>query len=810
MPDDTVGPLTVRVSNLAHGTAADTVSTAELAIELVATRQVAGVARLHARRGDLMMLAQPWSAGAKVRLYTTGDGPSPVLLTTIDLDGPLHAMAMSDGYAVFSIGDRHDLVVYDISDIYAPRLVNRLFNPSNQVHARLLLAGDTFVSLTAEAILQGNVHAAGWQRLAFADIGTVHDIASDGSFLYLLQDSLVSVRRLADLAPVAVTHEHALLEPRRLAMDQQHLVIWGKDAALTPRLLVLATGGLEVTAQLEALGGIAIGEPLDLAVNGELLVLAQWRDGALRLTIYDINTLNNELALESIVSVRGAVNGLQQLDFNADLLEWRVNSDYYNLKVPLLNTHELVPARTITAEHQTLAIQISGLPAAWDQVALNVAPWAAPDQSFVGATHLVGRELQFKTAVNTYAPDTLYRINLFIPPQPLVDGGAIAYDLPWYLKGASYFGQEQMAVDRLLPGVTVAGKPTQFVLQGSRLDLARTLMLNDIEIDSSEWTVSHEGTSLIFETAMPEAGVHTLKLSNDEQTVYLAAALVVSEPLTVTAVTTGLGDGRVSDSGQTEVLIHGTGLRDYLQVYWFEDNQGFEPNDGNSIASVSAAGDTLGFDSPPAEAGKQYQIVIRKPGTGEEIRLDSLLTAADDTRPVLTSAQGLDFNRPLTLKFSEPVTGASFEASLSYREYQARPDDDITDKFELVGDGSRIMTIRPRYNESLQHNREYLVRVFGVRDLHGNSAGESWEYSDIFRTNDTLSPRNLDLVRQSDLASASGSMTLTRGRSHTFVPQAVDNTSSPGQLAYQRRISTDAGLSFGPPNQNLPDGKVGQ
>jgi len=805
VPDDTVGPLTVRVSNLAHGTAADTVSSAELAIELVAARQVAGVAQLHARRGDLMMLAQTSGGSAKVRLYTTGDGPSPVLLTTIDLDGPLHTMAMSDGYAVFSVGSRHDLVVYDISDLYAPRQVNRLFNAAGEAHEHLLLSGDTFVSLTAAAMLQGNVQAAGWQRLAFSDIGTVHDMATDGALLYLLQDSLVTVRRLTDLAPVEVSHVHALLAPRRLEMDQQHLVIWGQDAAFTPRLLVLATGGLALTAQLEALGSVAVDEPLDLAVNGELLVLAQRQDGAVRLTIYDINALNQELTLNAIVRVRGGVNNLQQLEFNADLLEWTVKtnyydrSDYYSLKVPLLNTHGLVPARTITAEHQIIAMQIAGLPAAWEQVALDVAPWAAPEQSFVGATHLVGRELQFQTAVDAYAPDTLYRIELFIPPQPLVDGGEIAYDLPWYLQGAAYFGQTQMAVDRLSPGITVAGQPTQFVLQGARLDLAQTLMLNDVAIDAAAWTVSHEGTRLTFAAAMPEAGVHTLALSNDDQTVYLAAALVVSEPLAISTIATGLGADRVSDAGQTEVLISGTGLRDHLQVHWFEADQGFEPNEGNIIDGVSAADDTLRFVSPPAAAGRQHQVVIRKPGTGEEIWVDSLLTAVDDTPPVLTSDQGLDCHRPLTLRFSEPVTGVDFAVSLRYLEYQARPEEDVTHRFELMGDGSRIITIRPRYNESLQHNREYGLRVFGVHDLQGNPAGASWEFSDIFRTSDTLSPRNLDLVRQSDLASASGPMQLTRGRSVTFVPQAIDNTSSPGQLTYQRRISSDAGLSFGPP-----------
>ena len=56
-------------------------------------------------------------------------------------------MAMSSGYAIFCTGSNNELIIYDISNVYAPKQINRIVNPEGITHNRLFLAGETFDAL---------------------------------------------------------------------------------------------------------------------------------------------------------------------------------------------------------------------------------------------------------------------------------------------------------------------------------------------------------------------------------------------------------------------------------------------------------------------------------------------------------------------------------------------------------------------------------------------------------------------------------------------------------------------------------------
>jgi len=808
VPDDTVGPLTVAVSNLIGGTAqvSDTATNTDLRLEFESSLQVRDKALLLARHADLMLLYDHrFEKGVEyfeARLDTTRDGTAPVFLARIPLNAEVHAMALSGAYAVFNVGDDHELVVYDIGNVYAPARINRIANPDRVNHQRLHLAGETFVSQSDSGLHMGHVRGAAWQTLTPDD--PVIDMVADDHYIYLLQDYTLEARPIDQWETVAANLPHTLLSPQQLRISAQRLAALGDD-----RLELLLTGSIEGSGRFEKLGATQMSGLVDLAINGELLAVVSSATGSRRLVLYDMNMppdLDNRLALEEVARVYNSDGwgGIAQLNFNGDLLEWRRGSGYYNLPVPLLNSTGPTPRRYIGAENELLALQVTGDPAGWEAVTLDVRRTSDP-AVLPGPSRLLGRDLQFQVIGDAYELDQDYEISLFNEPQPVIDGGVLDHDLAWQLRSAPLFGVEPIRVYELSPATTVTGRPTRFTIRGVQLDQATGVTLNNLAIDASAWTVRADATQLTSETAIDEAGLYTLAVSQAGQTEHLPVALVVAQALTVTGVGTdsSRGPDKVSDSGGTAVTLAGTGFAGILKVHWFEADAGFEPNRINEIQKFAVTASGIRFNAPPTDHQKVYQIVVRKPATAEEVTVATLLTGIDDTRPRTTSTQSLTYNRPVRLVFDEAVTAAGFGVVSRYRDYSGKADEDVSHWFELV-QSANVIQLRLKTGGSLAHNRIYDVSIHGIADLNGNGARNAsgingGSYAKTFTAQDTLAPRDLSLVRKSDGQPVTPAMLLTCGRTYTFVPAAVDNMTGSSALKFATRISTNGGLSFEAP-----------
>jgi hypothetical protein len=363
-------------------------------------------------------------------------------------------------------------------------------------------------------------------------------------------------------------------------------------------LELLATGRIESTGQMELLGAIAVVNPIDLAVNGELLALAATVDGSRQLILYDINPSEAGLqALNSIVGVNSnfSFSGVHHLTFSGDLLEWCRGGNYYNLKVPLLNTVGVAPKRYIRSGNESLALQVAGSPAGWDLVTLEVRD--AGNAVITGDTRLLGNELQFQVLGDVFETGERYRLSLFNPPQPVIDGGQLVHDLPWYLTTDPYFGEPQLDILRLSPAIAVAGQLTQYAVDGSFLNQLDALKLNEIEVPDTSWIVTDDGARLQFQTTVDQPGVYTLSLQSGNQRAFLPAALLVVESLTVSSVETDSAQGpqSVSNSGGTTVTVFGSGFEGGVDVHWLETGVGLTPGEDNRIRNVTLAADHLTF-----------------------------------------------------------------------------------------------------------------------------------------------------------------------------------------------------------------------
>jgi hypothetical protein len=271
-------------------------------------------------------------------------------LSEFHLDDSIHGVAMSAGYTLFAVGNRHELVVYDISNVYAPEEVNSISNPDGVPHADLHLVGETFVSLTTDAIHLGNVHGVDWQTLSTNAI----DIATDDKYIYLLNDSTIEIRPVDDWENPATEYFHTLDTPQKLTLTRQRLVAMGSG-----RLELILTGRIESTGQMEMLGARNVNNPVDIAVSGELLALISSDTGSRQLVLYDMETSGTDASfLNEIARVYSSYGfyGAHQLTFSDDLLEWQIGSRYYNLRVPLLNTVGVVPRRYLVADNDLIAV----------------------------------------------------------------------------------------------------------------------------------------------------------------------------------------------------------------------------------------------------------------------------------------------------------------------------------------------------------------------------------------------------------------------------------------------------------------------
>lgn len=671
VPDNTIGTLDVSVSNLPTGS--DAVSNKSIRVDIEAQRQLSLLASQTSRAGDLLMLAGQTEVGGpyQAKIYTTADGPTPVLLATIDFGSEqIHAIALSGRYALFSTGNNHELVTYDITNIYAPKLINRIYNPSAVVHGRLNLSGETFVAQSANNLHVGHVQGAEWEDVSIAAI----DTAIDNSYVYLLFDNRVEARPIHDLTTVAATHYHLLINPTRLSTSPQRLLLQGQN-----EIELIGTATISILGQFEAYGySNSLPGLNDAVVGGELLASIQTNSGLSTVYFYDIDlpaSGSSVLGLREVAQVYPGADTMNagSLRVHEDLFEWNSADGYNNVQLPMPNISRLLPEDFISVPTETVWLQVSGPATAWDKVVLDVLA-DSNSISVNGDSQLLGDKLQFRLISDQYQLGETYSLSLFNSPAPVISGGQLQFDLPWHFRTADLFGITPALVNHVQPATTVTNRPTRFTVMGQSLDQLLALQLNAINIPMTEWTISPDGTELAFDQQITQAGIYSLHAQQAGHTVTLPAAIVVAEALSVNAISTDSPRGldRISDAGGTRVTLAGMGFEGELHVHLLQDGTGFTPGPATAMKfTVTTAG--IEFTTPPVQHGVNYRVVVQKPATSEQIDMVTRLLGVDDTAPMLTGSQGFDYYIPAVLTFDEAVQATGFSVMMQSKDYSGRP-----------------------------------------------------------------------------------------------------------------------------------------
>jgi hypothetical protein len=378
VPDDTVGLLEIAVSNAG---AEDEFVNEEVEVRFAPSAAAAAVGTIRARHGDLMASAKTKT----VTLFSTSESAAPLALAQLGFLGNVESVGLSSQFLIASVSAPAQLVVYDITNAYAPQKVNVIPNPRGVQHTRLHVRGRTFVSSSVEGLHMGNLFGQGWATLAQSPSDPWVDYDLDDQHIYLLHANRVDALPVHDLFTSALTqpYVHGVATPRRLRASPQRIAIYGDVG----RIDVASTAHVGTGENLVRVLGTTLGSIREAVVVGELLATIDTRSGSPLPTLYDIGADGSLRFLASVQAPNAA-----GLSFHGDLLEW--GASYANLRVPLSNMTGFEPARGLARADDTVRVSVSGALAAWSDVSLEVFSETA--QSLAGSTRLLGDWLEFR------------------------------------------------------------------------------------------------------------------------------------------------------------------------------------------------------------------------------------------------------------------------------------------------------------------------------------------------------------------------------------------------------------------------------
>ncbi|VAW50557.1 Alkaline phosphatase, partial [hydrothermal vent metagenome] len=811
MPSSVLGDVAITLDNKFQGndSLADSAGIAEnteLKVTLVATTRLTKV-DVMTRHDSLLVTASNASVegvdSSTVNLYTTRDSETPVFLASIEVNDVINSAALSNQYIALNVGERQEIQIFDISNIYAPRLINTLLNPALSQHDDLQLFDDTFVSMDGGTLNVGYVRGADW--LTHNLPSDRLDIKIDGTYIYLLKNSTVEVRTLKEAGiPLVTTYVHGLINPDSMLLNNQRLLLFGKSVVELNMIELVDNSTLGDLGVMQQIGDASIlgsGISEIYALHGELFVAKN--NNTLR--VYELDVVDN-LSMAISVSPRAEIfniTDLTRLDgitFDRDILEWTNLTDYQSVNIPLLNAYAIAPTLFLSEDIQKINIAVTGGFDEWQNVILDVRK-ESEGNLLSGTSNILGRDMVFTPIGDVYELGESYSIKLFNQPESNLDVAA-DIDLPWRLSSAPLFGIDEFRVLDVSPGSSLTSVQTNYVILGSDLQLVNRILFNDTEINVNDWSINAEGTGINLSANITIPGLYNLVVEQPGQRVVLTAAILVQQAITVNAINTNntAGSNRISDSGNTLVTITGLGFAGPLDVHLYEANSGLTPGASNKVIH-RLSGNDLQFITPDAIHGRNYQVVLIRNETSERIDIPNLLTGIDDTRPIINQITPLTFASALQITADEAITATSFNVVEQFRDYSNNADQDISNQFELAVIGNEIY-LRTKLGVSLSNNRIYQLTIDGMQDLRGNTVVNytniiNGRYTSSFTSSDLLSPVNHVLKRKRDNADVDAAMTLTRGRTYEFIPSVEDNLVTASDIRYEARVSTNNGLSFG-------------
>jgi hypothetical protein len=801
VPDNTLGSLNVEISNSDFG--ADSAFDESLTVELDFSRQLQLV-DLKTRSGDLLATAYENEA----RLYSVRDSVVPLYLSKMEALGEISELALSAEYAALLSGDRGDLEIFDITNLYAPTRVNLIQNLRALNYRDLQLEGGNLYLLDDSRLYYGHASSgelASMELVAGTGPAFVAMLAQPTA-LYLLFEDRLEARDLDDPSLLLATYYHATADVDALRPAGGRLAITaGSRMLLVSVNRLLANGGEPLIGLLDLQDTPA----REAAVYGELL-LRKTTQG--RVEVYDL-----ELAAERSIELKHLANlrydqfsqaNPASFIFHGDLLGWINSSSYYNASIPLNNAAELSPLKLSTAG-DTLALQLQGNLDSWQQARLGVRA-LSDDSSIAGSNQVEGHRLAFTPTSDSYALGDLYRIELTQQPGLSVDGAGVNLDLPYYLGTEAIFGLAPFTLSSLSPTIVAAGSPVSFELRGQQLGQITELQIGNLILGTDQFTLDASGQTLGFNASLNEVGVHSLQARQTAQRELLPAALSVVEPLSISSVASDntAGSNRVSDTGGDQVSVLASGLSNGVSLHWYPTGQGILPSQGNRL-DYQLFDDRLVFTTPSAMAGLTYQITLLRSATAEQVEAsaDQLLLSIDDTAPNIMSVQRLGYTEALILQGAEPIRATSpvsFSVSKTFKDYETRSQQtiDVSDRFDpLLSQGDNLI-LRLKIGATLDHNAVYTIRIDGLQDLQGNPALDNdlvkaGVYSETFVADDLLAPAYDSIsLRFSSGGEVTPATQFKRGNSYTLQLSAIDNYVDSDHIKFKYRLSSDGGLSY--------------
>ncbi|HED40313.1 MAG TPA: hypothetical protein ENJ13_07775 [Chromatiales bacterium] len=802
MPSNTLGDVTVTLDNKFEGNDSDRAAVnTDLSVYLLATNRL-NKTEIVTRHDSLLLTAHNNSPNINppsiANLYTTRDSEIPTFLATINPADKINSAALSGRYIVLNIGERQELQIYDISNIYAPERINALLNPALVQHGNLQLFDDTFVSRDGNTLNVGYVRGSGW--LTYNIPADVLDIKVDSNYIYLLTDLSVEVHALREAGiPLVATYFHSLINPESMQLDGQHLLLYAKN-----KIELVDNSTLPDQGIMRQIGDANISGISNIySLHGELIAANTGN----KLSVLELSTVDN---LTGVLTVSPGVeianvdlsqsNNISNITFDHNILEWLEGDAYYAANIPLLNAYAISPEHVISEDVQRIKLAVTGSFDEWQNVILDVRK-ESQDRLLAGNSNILGHDMSFTPIGDVYELGESYSINVFNQPESNLSIAA-NIDLPWRLLAAPLFGIDTFQVSAIAPASSLTNAQTDYIIKGSDLQSVNRILFNDLEVNQSDWSISADGNRINISAAIAAPGLYNLVVEQPGQRVVLPAALLVQQAITVNTITAdnNAGSNRISDSGNTTVTLTGLGFAGPLDVHIYEANSGLSPASSNKVRHW-LSGNNLRFTTPPAIHDHNYQVVLIRNETGERIDVPDLLTGIDDTRPIIQAINPLTFASALQITANESITATGFSVVEQFRDYSSNADQDISNQFELAAIGNEVF-LRTKLGVSLSNNRIYQLTVNGIQDSHGNtvvnhSGVTNGRYTATFTSSDLLSPGNQTLKRKRDNANVDAAMTLTRGRTYEFIPSAEDNLVASSNLRYEARISTNNGLSFG-------------
>ncbi|MET0081356.1 MAG: IPT/TIG domain-containing protein, partial [Candidatus Thiodiazotropha lotti] len=221
LPLNTLGELLVEISN--GDFADDTLQNRDLNIELDFNLRIDAGAQYAVQHGDLLATAFL----NEVRLFSVRDSAAPLYLSKLDASGAIHGLAMDEQSLVVLSGDRRDVQVFDISNLYAPQSANSLINNRGVDYQDLHFAAGNIYVRAGDELYYGSSLSPELASLALRQAGEPElvSINVDSKALYILFADRLEARDLQDPSRLVASYYHGfaaadgmLLSDNRIAL----------------------------------------------------------------------------------------------------------------------------------------------------------------------------------------------------------------------------------------------------------------------------------------------------------------------------------------------------------------------------------------------------------------------------------------------------------------------------------------------------------------------------------------------------------------------------------------------------------------